>query len=92
MFELGQVIVTQVINQALKENLFNKNDLLICLILHSKNISDSCDEDKQSNLDDIKNNCGRVLNKYTIYNKFEIFINTYLGDYKETTIMFTHEY
>lgn len=92
MFELGQVVITRGIQSALDDNLFTRKDLLNCLILHNKNISESCEEDKNYNLEDIKNNCGRVLNKYTLKEKYTIFINTYLGDYKETTIMFTHEY
>ncbi|WP_338631781.1 hypothetical protein [Clostridium baratii] len=92
MFSLGQVIITRRIKNAMEETFLDNNELLKCLILHSRNISESCEEDRQYNLEDIKNKCGRVLNKYTIYGEYKIFINTYLGVENETTIMFCDEY
>ena len=92
MFELGQVVFTKEIKYALEKNKFSNSELLKCLILHTANISDSCEEDRNYNLQDINDNCGSVLNKYNIDDTYPIFIHTYLGECNQTTIMFTHEY
>lgn len=62
------------------------------LELHRRNESDSAENDREYNLEDIKNKYGRVLNKYTNEKIGDIFINTDLGSKNITTVMFCEEY
>ena len=91
MFDLGKILITKGIKFELDNNTLTNEYLYKILGLHLKNISESCEEDRQYNLEDIKNKCGRVLNKYSIGNK-AIFIDTHFGTVNQTTIMFTYEY
>ncbi|MFC4782720.1 hypothetical protein ACFO6R_15850 [Eubacterium multiforme] len=91
MFNLGNIVITLGIKEAINENLLTNEDLYKFLGLHIQNISECSENDKKYNLEDIKNKEGRVLNKYTICNK-KIFIDTHLGQVNQTTIMFANEY
>lgn len=92
MFDLGNIVITNEVKQALDENLLTNDKILKYLSLHIQNISESCEDDRNYNLEDIENKYGRVLNKYTVYDDKEIFISTYLDSINETTILFTYEY
>lgn len=92
MFDLGRIILTNGIQYELSKRTLTSEMLYKFLGLHLKNISKSCEDDRKYNLEDIKNKYGRVLNKYTIYENEEIFIDTYLGEINQTTIMLADEY
>lgn len=91
LFKLGITVMTASVKNALLEKNLTEKYLSKIIALHLLNKSDSCENDINYNLEDIKNNEGRVLNRYN--NKFkDIFINTYIGKENQTTIMFVDEY
>ncbi|CUQ30570.1 hypothetical protein [Clostridium baratii] len=91
LFNIGTTFMTVGIRNAILQRKITEKYLAEIIKLHLLNKSDSCKEDINYNFDDIKNNEGRVLNRYK--NKFkDIFIITDIGKENKTTIMFVNEY
>lgn len=91
LFDLGKTVMTRRIKYEMDNGNLDYRFILNLLILHSQNISDSCNQDRESNLEDIKSKSGRVLNRYK-NSVGDIFIDTNLGNENNTIVMFCDEY
>ncbi len=101
-FDFGEVMTTKSISYHEKNNPAFHNEIVDCFQRHiSCDFGIVCKEDKEANLEDIKNNEGRILSRYKT-SQGDIYINTQMEAYdfkdnepifkKITMIMFCEEY